>query len=72
MLKEILSGPDGTASTMRVMALLALLFGFILSLAVVALVWFGKEPSQVVILVGVFVGAAFGGKAYQAKVENNK
>jgi hypothetical protein len=68
ILKQLFSD-SGEISMMRVMAMISLLAGIIL-----AFVGISKTPidySGVSLLVGVFVGAAFGGKVAQKSVESS-
>ena len=67
MIKEILSDSDHNLSAMRVMAVIALIFGFIIALIGLCL---NKDLSQVAILSGVFVAPAFAGKAVSKFAEN--
>jgi len=58
MLKQLLS-ETGEVSCMRVMSFLSLVFGF--GIVVVGLIQ-GRDMSQLIGLVGIFVGSAFSGK----------
>lgn len=67
-MKEIFS-ESSEISCMRVMSLVALVFGFAIA---VAGLYLGKDLSQIAILAGVFVGPAFAGKATQKAFEAKK
>lgn len=53
---------SGDISCMRVMSLLSLCFGFAVFISGLVA---GRDLSQVSVIVGIFVGAAFGGKVAQ-------
>lgn len=65
ILKALLS-EDSPVSTMRLMSLLSFMVGSGLAFYGV---WNGGDPSKVTSLVGIFIGAAFTGKAVQKIVE---
>ncbi len=67
-LKEMLS--DGESpSTMRVMSFVSLIFAGVIS--IIGL-FRGSDLSELAVLVGVFVGSAFAGKALQKNAEVKK
>jgi hypothetical protein len=61
-IKEMLSD-SGSISCMRVMSIVSMFAGT--GIAIVG-IYKGQDLSKLAILVSVFVGAAFGGKAIQA------
>lgn len=65
VMKSLLS-EDGSISSMRIMSIISLVTG-----AVIAMVGLlrGESLSGLALLTGVFVGAAFGGKAAQKAFE---
>lgn len=66
LLKKLLSDNSGV-SMMRLMSLLSLLFG-----AVIAFISLGKgrDLGADSTAIGIFVGAAFGGKVWQKSIES--
>lgn len=65
----LLTSADDGVSTMRLMALLSLLAGTGIALWGIAK---GADLNGLAVLVGVFVGSAFGGKAIQKGFEKRK
>jgi len=65
-LKSILA-VDGDMSCMRLLSLISLISGVAVAFWGIYL---GKDLMSLSVLVGVFVGSSFGGKALQAKFEN--
>jgi hypothetical protein len=66
-IRKLLADHAGDPSSMRVMSFLSLITGIVLASVGLAV---GKDLSSLAVLSGVFVGAAFGGKAAQSSIEN--
>ena len=70
-IKNMLSG-SGEVSSMRVLCVGAFIIASLMAFFALGLVYFGKDITQVTILVGMFLGAAIGGKVTQKAIEVNK
>lgn len=68
-IQKLLADHSGDPSSMRAMSFISLLAGIVIAFVGMSK---GKDLSSLAILVGVFVGSAFGGKVLQSQSENKE